>query len=136
VRPGHGKTLAAAYLLGGQGRRQEPGRRATSSPQSDLGATLIAAASLMAAAALVGSAGVGDVSLTVHDTEISLQVPTHVGDEPTRADVVTAYARVLSVPVRRNVTTAHTWIEARGVIGAHQVHMWTIANPTTTGQVP
>jgi hypothetical protein len=96
--------------------------------------TLITAASLMAAAALVGCAGVAEVSLTVHGGDINVQVPTHTGDQATRTDVVAAYARVLRVPVQRNITSAHTWIEARGVIGAHQVHVWTIAE-ATTGQV-
>jgi hypothetical protein len=93
--------------------------------------TLITAASLMAAAALVDRAGTADVSITVHGTDINVQVPEYNGDEPDRADTVAAYALVLDVPVLRKPAGGRVWIEARGVIGAHQVKVWTIAGPTT-----
>lgn len=92
--------------------------------------TLITTASLMAAAALADRAGTADVSITVHDTDISVQVPEHNGDEPARAATVAAYALVLDVPVlRKPSSSGHAWIEARGVIGAHQVKVWTVAEP-------
>lgn len=94
----------------------------------DLGAPLIAAASLIAAAALVGHAGMGNVSVTVSGGDISVQVPVYLGDEPTRAGLVAAYAHALAVSVHRRTTRQHTWIEARGNIAAHRVHVWTIAD--------
>jgi hypothetical protein len=106
-------------------------RTATAEPGQDLRSTLITAASLMAAAALVDRAGAADVSITVHGTDINVQVPTHNGDEPTRSDTVAAYALALDVPVLRKPGTQGTWIEAYGVIGAHRVHVWTIAEAAT-----
>ena len=94
--------------------------------------TLITAASLMAAAALVDRAGTADVSITVHGTDINVQVPEYNGDEPARADTVAAYALVLDVPVlHKPGTSGHSWIEARGAIGAHQVKVWTVASHET-----
>jgi hypothetical protein len=104
---------------------------AATAEQRELSHTLITAASLMAAAALVDRAGTADVSITVHGTDINVQVPTHNGDEPSRSDTVAAYALVLDVPVLRKPGTQHTWIEAYGIIGAHRVHVWTIADPAT-----
>lgn len=99
--------------------------------RSTTGQTLVTAASLMAAAALVDQAGAADVSITVNGRDISVQVPTHNGDEPARSDTVAAYALALDVPVLRKPTAQHTWIEAYGVIGAHRIHVWTIAAPQT-----
>lgn len=102
-------------------------QRNTHPSMPDLAAPLVAAASLIAAA-LVGHAGVGSVSVTVSADEISVQVPLYIGDEPTRALLIAAYAHALGVPVQRRTTRQHTWIEARGAIAAHQVHVWTIAD--------
>jgi hypothetical protein len=92
----------------------------------------------MAAAALVDRAGTADVSITVHGTDINVQVPEYNGDEPARADTVAAYALVLDVPVLRKPSSrGHAWIEAHGVIGAHQIKVWTVASPDNTdGQTP
>lgn len=98
-----------------------------SQAQPDLGATLIAAASLIAAAALVDRTGVTSVSVTVYGSDISVQVPTYIGDEPTRTNAVAAYARALSAPVQRQVSDQHTWILTDGVIATHRVHVYTIA---------
>jgi hypothetical protein len=42
--------------------------------------------------------------------------------------LVAAYAHALGVPVQRRTTRQHIWIEARGAIAAHRVHVWTIAD--------
>jgi hypothetical protein len=45
---------------------------------------------------------------------------------------VAGYARVLGASVQRSRDehSPHTWIEARGAIAGHSVHVWTIADPT------
>jgi hypothetical protein len=101
--------------------------------QPDLSATLIAAASLIAAAALVDRTGVTGVSVTVCGSDINVQVPTYIGDEPTRAAAVAAYARALSAPVQR-VTDRHTWIRTDGVIATHPVRVYTLAEPATAAR--
>lgn len=97
----------------------------------DLAGPLAAAASLVATAALVAAAGAAHISVTVAGAAINVQVPTYAGDEPTRAAAVGAYAHALGSPVQRRVgeTSPHTWIEARGTIAGHPVHVWTIADP-------
>jgi hypothetical protein len=100
-------------------------RAASADP--DLGAPLVAAASLIAAAALVGHAGVGSVSVTVHGADISVQIPCYIGDEAARVQMVAAYARALGTPVQRRVRQS-TWIETHGGIAAHRVHVWTAAD--------
>jgi hypothetical protein len=96
----------------------------------DLAGPLTTAASLIATAALVDAAGAAHVSVTVSGAEISVQVSQHAGDEPARAAAVAAYAQALTAPVRRRVGGSHTWIETRGAIAGHRVHVWTIADPT------
>lgn len=103
----------------------------TVSPATDLASALTTAASLIAVAALVNTAGAAAVSVAVTGTDINMQVPQHAGNEATRAAVVACYARALDAPVRRHHDqySAHTWIEARGAIAGHPVHVWTIADP-------
>jgi hypothetical protein len=105
----------------------------TARPDSDglLTGALSTAASLIATAALVSAAGAASVSVTVSGTDINVQVPTHAGAEADRAASVAAYAHALRAPVhRRNGPySPHTWIETRGAIAGHPVHVWTIADP-------
>jgi hypothetical protein len=101
----------------------------TGTVDAELTGALATAASLIATAALVGAAGAGEVSVTVSGTDISVQVPTYAGDEPARAAVVACYAYALSAPMRRHLGGSHTWIETRGAIAGHPVHVWTIADP-------
>jgi hypothetical protein len=90
----------------------------------------------MAAAAPVDRAGTAEVSITVRGTDINIQVPFYVGDDHARADTVAAYALVLDAPVLRNTSrNDHAWIEAHGVIGAHQVKIWTIAEPDNPSNI-
>lgn len=100
--------------------------------EPELPHALATAASLIATAALVGATGAAAVSVTVSGIDISVQVPTHAGDEPHRAAVVACYAHALSAPVHRHTSThsPHTWIETRGAIAGHPVHVWTVADPT------
>jgi hypothetical protein len=100
------------------------------SMRPDLGNALITAASLIARAALVSAAGATAVSVTVSGTDISVQVPPHAGNEPTRAATVAAYAHALTAPVHRHRDrhSVHTWIETRGAIAGHLVHVWTVAD--------
>jgi hypothetical protein len=92
---------------------------------------LVTAASLIAAAALADAAGAAIVSVTVSGAEISVQVPPHAGDEPARAAAVAAYANALSTPVHRRAGGSYHWIETRGVIAGHPVHVWTTTDPAT-----
>lgn len=78
------------------------------SMRPDLGNALITAASLIASAALVSAAGATAVSVTVSGTDISVQVPPHAGDEPTRAATVAAYAHALTAPVHRHPTATRS----------------------------
>jgi glycerophosphoryl diester phosphodiesterase len=98
----------------------------------DLAGPLASAASLVATAALVGAAGAGThVSVTVAGADIDVQIPAYAGDEPTRAAAVGAYAHTLGTGVHRRVGehSPHTWIETRGKIAGHPVHVWTVADP-------
>lgn len=94
-----------------------------------LAGPLAAAASLVATAALVAAADAGHVSVTVAGSEINVQVPGYAGDEATRAATVGAYAHVLGTSMARRRGSPHTWIETRGAIAGHPVHVWTIADP-------
>ncbi|MFV2128382.1 hypothetical protein ACFHWS_28300 [Micromonospora sp. LOL_013] len=90
---------------------------------------LAAAASLLATtAALTRAAAATRVSVTVADVNIDIQVPDRTGGEADRVAVVAAYAHALSTSVRRRTGGAHTWIEARGTIAGHPVHVWTVAD--------
>jgi hypothetical protein len=100
-----------------------------SSTQPDACSALSAAASLLAAAALLAAAGdARHVSVTVDDTDISVQVSQHAGDPTARAAAVAAYAQVLhtTVAVRPSPTSPDCWVETRGDIGGHPVHVWTL----------
>jgi hypothetical protein len=84
---------------------------------------------LSAAAVLL--AAVGDtrrVSVTVEDTDISVQVSRHAGDAAARQAAVAAYARVLRTTVTRRPSPASrdSWCETRGWAGGHPVHVWTL----------
>jgi hypothetical protein len=96
-----------------------------------VGTGLGAAASLLAAAALLAAAGdARHVSVTVNDTDISMQISRHAGDPATRAAAVAAYAEVLHSGVQHRPSpspgTADCWVETRGQVGGHQVHVWTL----------
>jgi hypothetical protein len=101
--------------------------------QPDLPTALTGAASLLAAAALVSAAGGVPVSVTVSDTDISVQISRHAGDQAERSATVAAYAQVLHAEVsRRPSSGGDGWIETRSVIGGHPVHVWTLID----GQEP
>jgi hypothetical protein len=90
---------------------------------------LSAAASLLAAAALLAAAGdTTRVSVTVDDTDISVQVSRHAGDPAAREAAVAAYAQVLHTTVTRRPRPASpdSWCETRGQAGGHPVHVWTL----------
>ena len=112
------------------GHRTGGGGLMTMLTPPDLAGPLATAASLIATAALVDAAGTAHVSVTVSGAEISVQVPTHAGDEPARAAAVAAYAHALTAPVHRRAGGSHTWIETRGAIAGHPVHVWTTADRT------
>jgi hypothetical protein len=97
---------------------------------ADLAGPLTTAASLIAIAALTKATGTVPVSVTVSGTDISVQVCRHAGDEPARAEAVAAYAHALAAPVRRRHGSRDTWIETRGAIAGHPVHVWTITDPS------
>lgn len=97
-----------------------------------LAGPLASAASLLAAAALTDAAGAAHVSVTVTGAEISVQVCQHTGDEQARTAAVAAYAQALGTVMERRTApgSPHTWIEARGAVADHPVHVWTTATPT------
>ena len=98
----------------------------------DLAAALAAAASLIAAAALVRAAGAAGVRVVVAGTDISIQVPPHAGDQNTRQAAVAAYAQLLGAQVTRQHHRARreAWTETRGSVGGHDVHVWTVTDPS------
>ncbi|NLU78897.1 hypothetical protein HCA58_11010 [Micromonospora sp. HNM0581] len=100
----------------------------TTSTTRALTGALTSAASLLAAAALVEATATAGVLVTVSGTDIDIQVPAHTGGQPARTQVVAAYARAVSAPVRRRRGGANTWIEAHGTIAGHPVHIWTVAD--------
>jgi hypothetical protein len=100
-------------------------------PALQLGSALAGAASLLAAAALVGAVDEdAAVSVTVSAGEISVQVSQHAGPAKRRTAAVAAYARMLHTEVvhRGRHGSPDTWVETRGRIGAHPVHVWTLAH--------
>jgi hypothetical protein len=103
----------------------------------DTVAALAAAASLLSCAAALGAAvDTGHVSVTVGPTGISVQVNQHSADEATRTAIVAAHAGVLAAAVTRGRRhSPHTWIETRGVLAGHPVHVWTIADDADPAQV-
>jgi hypothetical protein len=104
----------------------------TTSRAPDLPGTLAAAASLLATAALVRAAGAAAVRVVVSGTDITVQVPPRGGDQAARDAAVAAYAQVLGTQVTRQHSRAGTeaWTETRGDIDGHDVHVWTIADPS------
>lgn len=98
---------------------------------ASLPGVMTAAASLLAAAALVDTAGsTTTVSVTVSDTDISIQVGRHAGDPTIRAAAVAAYARALHTPVVHTPASGQgTWVETRAVLAGHPVHVWTLIHP-------
>jgi hypothetical protein len=96
----------------------------------DLSTALTAAASLIAAA-LVRAAAAG-VRVVVSGTDISIQVPPRGGDQNIREATVAAYAQVLGTQVTRQHShpRGEAWTETRGTLGGHDVHVWTIADPS------
>jgi hypothetical protein len=114
-----------------------PPTTATAAPATTAGppdtiAALAAAASLLSTAAVCGAAvDTEHVSVTICLTGISVQIGQHVADETARTAIVAAHARVLATTVARRRTphSPHTWIETRGVLAGHPVHVWTIADP-------
>lgn len=105
-----------------------------------LSGALSAVACLVATAALVHAAdapGVADVRVVVDRGRISLLVPLHAGDQTARVAAVAAYAGVLGGQVTDRDTRigvrGETWVETWGHIDGHEVHVWTITNPGTTG---
>ena len=88
-----------------------------------------ACGALSAAAALLAAAGdTRRVSVTVDDTQISVQVSRHAGDAAAREAAVAAYAQVLHATVIRRPSPASRdrWCETRGQAGGHPVHVWTL----------
>jgi hypothetical protein len=99
------------------------------STQPDTCSALRAAASLLAAAALLAAAGdARHVSVIVDDTDISVQVSQHAGDPTARAAAVAAYAELLHTTITRrpDPTGPDCWVETRGDIAGHPVHVWTL----------
>jgi hypothetical protein len=92
-------------------------------------ARLHTATALTAAAALVTDAAELDVSVTVDGDRISIQIPVHAGGEQHRTAVVARYATVLATPLLRSTPSrGHVWIETRGTVHGHLVHVWTVAD--------
>jgi hypothetical protein len=100
-------------------------------------AALNTAAGLLASAALLNAAGDAEhVSVTVALTGISIQISnTGALDEAARTAIVAAHAGVLATTVTRRTTGGLCWIETRGTVGGHSVHVWTTADPVTTSAV-
>jgi hypothetical protein len=101
-------------------------------PAPGLPGALGTAASLIATAALVHAAGAAGVRVVVSGTDITVQIPPRGGDQAARDAAVAAYAQVLGTQVTRqhNLTGTEAWTETRGDIGGHDVHVWTIADPS------
>jgi len=104
----------------------------TPTPPADLSTALAAAASLIAAAALVRVAGAAGVRVVVAGADISIQVPPHGGNHSARQAAVAAYAELLGAQVTRRHSRARreAWIETRGSVGGHDVHVWTVTDPS------
>jgi hypothetical protein len=104
----------------------------TTSPPGDLSGALATAASLIATAALVHAAGTAEVSVVVSGTHIDIQVPPRGGDQAARDAAVAAYAQVLGAQVTRQHSriSAEAWTETRGDLGGHDVHVWTVTDPS------
>jgi hypothetical protein len=88
-----------------------------------------ACGALSAAAALLAAAGdTGRVSVTVDDTDISVQVSRHAGDAAAREAAVAVFAQVLHSTVTRRPGpgSRDSWCETRGQAGGHPVHVWTL----------
>jgi hypothetical protein len=98
----------------------------------DLATALATAASLIATAALVRAAGAAAVRVVIADTDIDVQVPPRAGDQAAREQAVAVYAEILGVAVTRRHSRlgSEAWIEAHGGIGGHDVHVWTVTDPS------
>ncbi|MER7005210.1 hypothetical protein ABT297_19470 [Dactylosporangium sp. NPDC000555] len=92
---------------------------------------LTAAASLLAAAALVEAADTTGVSVSVSETDISIQIGRHAGDPAVRAAAVAAYAGLLHTTVTRTPArhSPGSRVETHAVLAGHPVHVWTFIDP-------
>jgi hypothetical protein len=104
----------------------------TAFPAPGLPGALATAACLIATAALVHAAAAVQVRVVVSGTDITVQVPPRGGDQPARDAAVAAYAQVLGTRVTRQHSRvgAQAWTETRGTLGGHDVHVWTITDPS------
>lgn len=98
----------------------------------DLPGALATAARLLATAALVHVAGTAAVRVVVHGADIDIQVPPGSGAQSARDAAVAAYAQALGTEVTHQHDRAclQAWVETRGRIGGHDVHVWTITDPS------
>ena len=97
----------------------------------DLSSALATAASLVTTAALVHAVGVLDVRVVVSGTDIDIQVPPPGGGQAARETAVAAYARILGASVTRQHSRVRTeaWVQTRGALAGHNVHVWTVTDP-------
>jgi hypothetical protein len=82
---------------------------------------------LSQAAALLRAAGLPGLALTFDADRIGIQVGRELGDEPTRAAMVTRLATVAGTRARRWGGTGPTagWIIADGHLAGHPLHIFT-----------
>jgi hypothetical protein len=105
--------------------------RRTTSPTPDLSGALGTAACLITTAALVHATGAAPVRVVVSGADIDIQIPPPGGDQPAREATVAAYAQILGAPVTRQRSRVgdQAWTETHGVLGGHDIHVWTVTDP-------
>jgi len=87
---------------------------------------------LRAAAALIEQAGVAGLSLTIDESQITIQVPAHLAGPAARTAAVARLATATGAHAARDTRPGSTygWIHANGQLAGHPVRIFTAIRDT------
>ena len=87
---------------------------------------------LRAAAALIERAGITGLSLTIDDSQITIQVPAHLAGPAVRTAAVARLAAATGAHAARDARPGPTcgWIHASGQLAGHPVRIVTASTDT------
>jgi len=99
-----------------------------------IGGTGVTAAAMRAAADLIEESGIGGLSVTCNEDQISIQVCEQAGDAPARAGIVAALASLLTSTAYQHDSPAcpSAWLQAHGQIRGIPVRVYTPLQVRTT----
>ena len=103
-----------------------------------LGQAATTTAAMRAAAALIDSTGIAGLSVTCDDTQITIQVGEHLGDDASRAALVTRLAAAIRTTAVRadSPASADAWIRADGAVSGLRVRVFTPVGIRHAGALP